>query len=589
MNISTGQNELGFDGNAVFDESWWPKGRARVGVFLVVCLMAVAMILLAGAPAFAATSYAADSAAALASSVAVTSSNNPAKAGQAVTFTATVTPAAATGTVQFKIDGVNAGAAVPVSGGTAGLAMSSAPPVGPHTVVAEYSGDATVAPSTGTLAGGQQVTKGDSTTTVTSSRNPAKLHEPVSFTVNVLPSTAGGSVQLKMNGINFGAPLTLNNGTAGFAVTTLSGPPGTRTLVAEYSGDANFNPSTGTLAGGQQVTKGDSTTTVTSSKNPSRPGEDITITASVFPRPGATGTVRFKVDGEVIDEPVALSDGVAEIELTSDDDSTGTSAITAEYSGDVNFNPSTGTLPGGQVVSGKQATTTKLSLLANSNKPEERTFVATVSPANASGTVQFKVDGTSFGSPVALSNGVAKSGPTTLSAGNHAVVAEYSGDANFRPSSDTASVPGVQTGPKIATSVKLTYGINSEQMSKAVTFHAAITPAEATGTVQFKLDGKNIGSPVAVKDGVANSAPVTLKPGNHRVEAEYSGDARYQPSRGVMERVNVGSGKTGVLPRTGSSTVPLALLAASFLVSGVLIQRRANRVDAAKMQPEDYL
>jgi hypothetical protein len=577
MNNTTGQNELSFDGTATFDESWWPKGSARAGVFLVACVMGVAMILLAGAPAFAAT----------ASSVAVASSNNPAKAGQAVTFTATVTPAEATGSVQFKIDGANAGAAVPVSGGTAGLAMNSAPPVGTHTVTAEYSGDANFNPSTGILAGGQQVTKGDTTTTVTSSLNPAKLHEPVTFTVNVLPTAAGGSVQLKMDGANFGPPLTLNNGTSGFAVTTLSGPPATHSLTAEYSGDANFNPSTGILAGGQQVTKGDTTTSVTSSKNPSRPGEDITITASVFPRPGATGSVRFKIDGEEIDDPVALSNGVAEIELTSEDDSTGTSVVTAEYSGDVNFNPSVGTLPGGQVVSGRKATTTKLSFLANSNKPEERTFVATVTPANASGSVQFKIDGNNFGSPVALSNGVARSVPATLYAGNHAVAAEYGGDTAFSPSSDTANVPGVQIGPKIATSVKLTYGINAVQMSKAVTFHAAITPVEATGTVQFKLDGKNIGSPVVVKDGVANSAPVALQPGNHKVEADYSGDARYQPSRGVMDKVNVG-GKTRVLPRTGSSTVPLALLAAAFVVSGVLIQRKADRIDAAKMPPEDY-
>ena len=48
------------------------------------------------------------------------------------------------------------------------------------------------------------------------------------------------------------------------------------------------------------------------------------------------------------------------------------------------------------------------------------------------GTVQFVVDGTDFGSPVTLSGGGATSPSTTLlGAGSHTVVAQYSGDPNY--------------------------------------------------------------------------------------------------------------------------------------------------------------
>lgn len=60
-----------------------------------------------------------------------------------------------------------------------------------------------------------------------------------------------------------------------------------------------------------------------------------------------------------------------------------------------------------------------------------------------------------------------------------------------------------------------------------------------TGTVQFKLDGRNIGSPVVVAGGLA-------------------------------------------------STAPLAMLAGALIIAGVLIQRKANRSIEEKLPPEKY-
>jgi len=73
------------------------------------------------------------------SATTVTSSLNPAVAGQTVTFTATVAPSAATGTVQFK-DGATVIGTATVSGGAAALATSTLA-AGGHSITAVYSGD----------------------------------------------------------------------------------------------------------------------------------------------------------------------------------------------------------------------------------------------------------------------------------------------------------------------------------------------------------------------------------------------------------------------------------------------------------------
>jgi hypothetical protein len=58
-------------------------------------------------------------------------------------------------------------------------------------------------------------------------------------------------------------------------------------------------------------------------------------------------------------------------------------------------------------------------------------FTATVTGASPTGSVQFNIDGSAFGSPVTLASGTATSGTTsTLSPGTHTVTAVYSGDTN---------------------------------------------------------------------------------------------------------------------------------------------------------------
>ena len=183
---------------------------------------------------------------------------------------------------------------------------------------------------------------------VASSLNPSNLNQPVTFTARVSSVAAKtGTVQFKDNGVNLGAPVVLSgSGIAQFTTSTLTA--GTHAITAEYSGDANFLPSTGTLAGGQLV-RATTNTAVTSSFNPSDLGQSVTFTARVTSVSLMTGMVQFKDNGVNLGAPVALNgSGIAQ--FTTSTLTSGTHTITAEYSGDVTFLPSTGTLPGGQVV-----------------------------------------------------------------------------------------------------------------------------------------------------------------------------------------------------------------------------------------------
>ncbi len=92
------------------------------------------------------------------------------------------------------------------------------------------------------------------------------------------------------------------------------------------------------------VTKGGSTTTVSSSANPSAPGQSVTFTATVSSNVGSTistvptGTVTFK-DGATTIGTGTLNGGQATFTTTALAE--GNHTITAAYAGDSNFNAST--------------------------------------------------------------------------------------------------------------------------------------------------------------------------------------------------------------------------------------------------------
>src|SRR5207247_1485397 len=128
-------------------------------------------------------------------STSVTSSVNPSVFGQSVTFAATVgatAPGSGTpsGSVQFNVDGSTLGGPLVLSAGTASISTSVLA-VGTHAVTVSSGGDTSFNGSAGAVAGGQTVNKADSITTLTSSDNPSKRDQSVTFAATVNPYPPG--------------------------------------------------------------------------------------------------------------------------------------------------------------------------------------------------------------------------------------------------------------------------------------------------------------------------------------------------------------------------------------------------------------
>jgi YVTN family beta-propeller protein len=273
-----------------------------------------------------------------ATSIGLSSSQNPSAPGQPVTFTAIVgCPGfTATGTVTFTIDGTP-GSPVTLTNGSASYTASGLSP-GSHTVSATYSGDGNCIASTSTPL--TQVVN-QTGLTLTSSANPSPIGQPVTLaaTLTCLNGSPSGTVTFLDNGTPI-ASLPLNTKAnppiAAFATSTLA--PGSHSITATYSGGggcaaATSNPLT------QVVGAAANSVMLTSSQNPSTPGQPVTFTATPScPGFTATGIVTFTIDGAV-GVPVKLIGGTAS--LTTSGLTPGSHSVSAVYSGDVNCGSAT--------------------------------------------------------------------------------------------------------------------------------------------------------------------------------------------------------------------------------------------------------
>jgi hypothetical protein len=382
-------------------------------------------------------------------------------------------------------------------------------------------------------------------TALAASAHPSVAGEPVRFaaTVASFPSSAGvpsGTVRFTVDGNHVPQAATVD--AAGVAISEpIALPVGTHVVRAHFVGDGDFAASDAELT--QRVERGQAAVSLASSHNPSEAGAQVSFTATVAAAPPASGTptgaVRFEVDDEPLGDPVPLAAGSATSPPVALD--ARPRVVEAFYAGDDEFVGAAATLA--QSV-GAGATATEV---ASDTSPSEYGEPVTVTATMRSdagtpvGLADFQLDGDDLCTGVTLEDGRAHCAlPDTIGAGDHAVTVVYTpASPTFAASQGRALqrvIPARTTLGVLATPGPSVFG-------QRYTLHAdvgALGPGSGapSGSVQFRVDGAALGTPVDIGiDGAISPALAPLPAGAHVVQASSGGDADFAGSTGAAPYV----------------------------------------------------
>jgi hypothetical protein len=216
------------------------------------------------------------------------------------------------------------------------------------------------------------------------------------------------------------------------------------------------------------------------------------------------------------------------------DSNAGSPVITVDKRNTYQYAPTTQT----EVVATPEvATTTTLSASPTSPREfgTEVVFTAHVTPATTGG-VTFIEGGTCALPTTTLQANTSINGSgdatyttSTLSVGAHSIVACYSGVVGSYAPSQSSALP--YTINKVTTTTSLTITPSTQQYSDKVLLSATVTPtsvnsSDITGSVQFTVNGGDVGAPVAIT-AASNTAQYTYTvllaaPGPYSVKATFT-------------------------------------------------------------------
>ncbi|MBM4668595.1 Ig-like domain repeat protein [Rhodococcus hoagii] len=452
--------------------------------------------------------------------------------GQPATLTATVNPTNASGQIQFKDNGTDIGTPVSVADGAASMQHTFTTD-GPHSITAVFTGNAGFAGSTGSPQT-VNVSVPDVPTSTTLTVPPtAQTNASVMLSATVTPVPTSGTVQFKAGGTNIGTPVTLVNGVATLEYSFTSA--GSPSITAEFNGSTGFASS---VSAAQPVTVTDpdvETTLSVTAPGTAETGQSVTLTAAVSP-PTAQGDVQFKVDGNPVGAPQAVSGGSASLPYTFD--AAGSFEVTADFTGASGFANASAAAQTVTVSVPDVVTSLTLDVPATAVTSTPVDLAATVSPSGAQGTVQFTDNGNPIGAPVSVVNDVATLPYTFADAGSHSIGASFTGGLGFTDAAASSTASIVVSDPDQLTTTTVTVPA-AAQAGTAVTLEATVAPIPSGGTVQFEIGGVGVGVPVTVSGGTA-SLPWTFDAaGSFAVAAVYSGAPGFEGSTSAPQSVAV--------------------------------------------------
>lgn len=360
--------------------------------------------------------------------------------------------------------------------------------------------------------------------------------------------------------VSYGTSSPQYAATVGYDLATGLGSVNVANLVNAWN-SVTFKPTTTTIASvspttithGQPVNL-DLTVAANSGGGP--PTGDVSVLANRGPAPQQIGVGFFTLASGSVSPTVSSLPG-------------GSYTLTAQYSGDGTFAPST-SAPSASITVNPEASVTQFSaqtltqsfqFIPFSGGPYGSFVYLEAQVAGQSGqgvptgNVTFMDGATSLGNFALNSqgntatpnfenapNGGTPTGLFTLAVGSHSITANYVGDPSFQPSASSAVNLNITQAPTTA-SVASSAATQGSTFTATVNTNSGGTPP--TGTVTFSINGTKIGTPVTVSpmpavttskgtlqgaQATASYSDSSLTNGTYTVTAAYSGDSNYVAS-----------------------------------------------------------
>ena len=453
---------------------------------------------------------------------------DPSIPGAVVDVDVTVTGAGTYPTGTVAISGTDSNCTITLDADATGNCSVIFNSGGAKTITATYSGNANYAGSTDTESHNVSTGYSASATTITADTpDPSVPGQPVVVYVTVNGAgvtTPTGTVEI--TGAHTDCSFLLASGSGSCSVVFNS--TGHKTIKATYGGDGKYSSSSGTA--GHEVIKGSTTTTITANTpNPSLPSQAVEVEFSVVGA-GDTPTGTVAITGADNNCSITLSGANGSCKVVFN--TIGPKLLTAAYSGDSNYLPST-SIAVSQTV--ENATTT--SIVSDINDPsfpnDSVDVTVTVTGTGAttpSGSVAITGADTNC-SIVAFATigvGIGQGTCTVVfsTAGAKILTATYSGDGNYVGSVGTATHT-VSRGPSVTI-------INSDDPDASVPFETVVVSVTVTGfgvtptgTVAINITGQSSSCTITLASGTGTCNLLFKATGSYTITAIYSGDANY--------------------------------------------------------------
>jgi uncharacterized repeat protein (TIGR03803 family) len=498
---------------------------------------------------------------------------------------------------------------------TATYTPSTNDAVGTYTETSTFSGDSNYTGSNSTQSGNFSITQaGSGTITVGSSQNPSAHGQSLTFTATI-PGQYGairrngkvrsqvvtGTVQWSSN---TGCGTTqVTSGTPGTATcTTNSLPIGSDTVSANYSGDGNHSPGSGSVS---QTVNQAATTINVISVNPSSEdyGSTALVTISATLSWSGSGTAPTAADVTIRGSGLSGSFGTTSCGAPSGDtiscsntytpsgnDVPGSYTMSASFSGDTNYSASSSAQTNNFTINSASSTTSVSSSMNPSNYGQSVTFTATINGENGNvkgrrsrkgvksqvvtGTVTWSSNTGCGTTTMTTGNpGTAMCTTTSLPGGTDTIAATYSGDSNHSGSTGTLSGGQVvQSQPRTLINVTSvipaseSYGQNQPITITAVlswtgsgvaptASDVAISGNGPSGTYGATSCGASSGNTITCTNTYTPTVADTV--GSYTESATFAGDSNYSSSSSPQTNnfaITQASSSTSVTSGTNPST-----------------------------------